>query len=118
MAKEKSVADTIGPWLRSNLGSSHLGALTGTDARALKAAIQIIELYSYHRRQEVLDAFKDVVECMQEKTRYLAYHGIAHVLNWEDRERIWNEASLEYLSGFGFGAVCAFEPSGDKKPRR
>lgn len=109
MSKHKPPCQTIIPWLRANLGKNCTAPLTGTDARALSAAVQIIELYSYHSRPEVLKAFGAVVSCMQPTTRELAYHAIAHVMDWTDRFDLW-------LKAFGRGPEftprrCQFEPS-------
>lgn len=109
MAKEKPKCETLLPWLRSNLGKKCLAPLTGQDAKALAAAVQIIELYSYHRNPAVLKAFATVVMCMQVKCFVFAYHSIAHVMDWSDRTRVWLEAGLpgeiEYRT-------CAYEPGG------
>jgi hypothetical protein len=95
-------------WLQANLGKRCLAPLTGTDAKALTAAIHIIELYSYHREDQVLVAFRNIIMCMQETTRELAYHAIAHVMDWSDRNEIWCRAGL---STFSFPLRrCAFEP--------
>jgi len=111
--KPKPPCVTLYPWLKANLGPLCLSPLTGTDARALSAAVQIIDLYSYCHDPAVLEAFGKVVECMQSTTQELAYHAIAHVLDWGDRERLWALAGLEPL---GWPAVCAFEPGGSQRP--
>lgn len=80
-------------WLEANLGDV-LGALTGTDARALDAAVHVVELYSYDRRPEVAEAFGLIVGRMQPSTRYLAFHAIAKVMEWETREELWALAGL------------------------
>lgn len=85
---------TLFPWLRSNLGKHCLAPLTGTDARALLAAVQVIDLYSVHREKDVLGAFGILVLCMQPSTRELAFHAIAHVVEWSDRAPIWRDAGL------------------------
>ncbi len=106
--KEKPVCEKLYPWLRANLGKRCLGVLTGTDARALAAAVHIIELYSYCSTPTVAHAFKCVVLQMQPQARYLAYHATAMIMNWEDRPRLWIEASLpEFNPG-----TCSFEPGG------
>ncbi|MDB4916376.1 MAG: hypothetical protein JWM95_4020 [Gemmatimonadetes bacterium] len=79
-------------WLKFNLGS--LGALTGTDQRALSAAAHIIELYAVSRDAHALVAFQHVVLAMQPKTREFAYHAIAHSMEWDDRLRVWVRAGL------------------------
>jgi hypothetical protein len=104
--KPKPPCQTILPWLKANLGPRCLAPLTGTDARALSAAVQIIELFSYHRAPEVLDAFRSVVVCLQPSVRELAYHGIAHVMDWSDRSTIWQAAGLAPIPT----RICAYEP--------
>jgi hypothetical protein len=94
MARPKPRCQTLLPWLDANLGPRALAPLTGTDAKALAAAVHIVELYSYHPEPAVLDAFLAVVFQMQETTRELAYHAIAHVMDWSDRERLWRKAGL------------------------
>jgi hypothetical protein len=107
--QESQPVETVSDWLAANLGYHAMAPLTGTDSRALRAATEIIELYSYHQRQSVLDAFCLVVCTMQGTTRELAYHAIAKVMNWSDRERIWQMAGLPPLRA---ERVCAFEPGG------
>jgi len=105
--KSKSVADTILPWLKANLGNRCTAPLTGTDVRALKAAVQILELYSVDRDDAVLEAFRIAVDKMQASTRELAYHAIAHILEWDDRRRIW---ALLFDAIFVPASRCKFEP--------
>lgn len=103
---------TLPKWLKQNLGTKCLAGLTTIDAVALKAAVHMIELwlYSYGRvRPEIEAGFGAVVRCMQPKLRYLAYHAVAHVGNWEDREKLWGLAGLEPLSNAG---LCNYEPGG------
>jgi hypothetical protein len=92
--KEKPVAVTLFPWLRENLGKSCLAALTSTDRRALEAAVQIIALLGYDRNPGLVMAFGACVLEMQPSTREFAFHAIAHVLDWNDRGRIWSLAGL------------------------
>ena len=109
--KNQPPSVTIFQWLRANLGPRCLAPLTGTDTRALRAAVEIIELYSYHTRPELLKAFGIVVSSgMQKSTQELAYHAIAHLLNWEDRARLWDAAGLPLFDP----QVCSFEPGGSR----
>jgi hypothetical protein len=86
-------------WLRNNLGTSALGALTGTDRRCLQAAVHVIEAYSYGADHQLIeDAFSILVTKMQPGTRYFAYHAIAYVMDWNDRALIWRIAGLEPLA--------------------
>lgn len=94
-------------WLKANLGQKALGALTTTDSKALTAAHAIINLYSSVGDRRVLDAFMIAVNEMQPHTRYLAYHAIAEVLNWEDRPRLLTAAGLEPIDSPG---RCNYEP--------
>lgn len=97
----KPPAVTIFRWLTANLGKGALGALTGTDAAALKAAVQIIELMALtdSRDEDLIRAFRVVVLTMQSSTQYMAFHSIAHVLDWNDRARIWFAAELPSIDG-------------------
>lgn len=92
--KTKPPCTTILPWLKANLGPRCTAPLTGTDVCALFAAVQIIELYCIHTEQSVLDAYALVVQQMQPGTRELAYHAIAHVMDWSHRADLWLRAGL------------------------
>jgi hypothetical protein len=105
MAAQKPACQRIFQWLRANLDKRSLGALTHTDTYALMAAVQIIELYAYAREPEVLLAFKHCVERMQPQCQEFAYHGIAMVMNWEDRAQIWHHCQLPFFTPM----KCKFE---------
>lgn len=94
MKQTKPVCQTVLPWLRANLGNRALAPLTGTDAKALAAAVQTVELYCYHPVPSVAQAFGMLVSQMQPHTQELAYHAIAHVMDWGDRYKLWVEAGL------------------------
>lgn len=108
-------AHTVFPWLRCNLGVTALAPLTGTDHMALRAAVQVIELYQQTGDTPLLHAFRYCVRQMQRKCRQLAYHAIAHVANWEDRAHWWDHAGLWDHCDFRPETVvrCKYEP----KPR-
>lgn len=108
----KQPAETVLDWLRSNLGSAALGPLTGSDTRALRAAVQIIEQFAYDRDPSLLAAFRCVVGRMLPHNQELAFHAIAHVLNWDDRIEIWSVAFAARPSEFKFKWKCSFEPGG------
>lgn len=102
----KPAAQTVVRWLREN--GMPLGGLTGCDARALRAAVQIVELMAYSGRTlPLVSAFAACVGEMQPGTRFLAFHAIAHVLDWGDRASIWAAAGLPAL---GEIPVCKFSP--------
>lgn len=107
--KEKPKCETLLPWLRANLGNKCLAPLTGTDARALAAAVQIVELYAYHPDPELLKAFGTVVKQMQRKTWHLAFHAVAHVMDWNYRDVVWWGCGLEPI----VAGKCAYEPGGE-----
>jgi hypothetical protein len=104
---KKPVSQTVLPWLKVNLGKHCLAPLTGTDARALAAAVHTIELYSQCPSTEVISAFALIVRQMQPSTQELAYHAIAHVMDWSDRPRIWNAGGLPVRAAC---RLCAYEP--------
>ena len=108
--KSKPKCETLYPWLRSNLGDRCLAPLTGTDARALDAAVQIVELYCFCAHPEVAQAFGAVVSQMQRSTRELAYHAIAHPMDWCHRSELWAEAGLDPIPV----RKCSFEPGGSR----
>jgi len=114
--KNKPCCQSLLPWLRSNLGKLCLAPLTGTDARALAAAVHLIDLWSqsHDLGSEVLQAFGIVVCQMQPSTRGLAYHAIAHVMDWSDRETVWVAAGLAEIPRPR--SKCMFEPGGSARP--
>lgn len=96
--KDKQPCETLPKWLKDNLGPRCLAPLTSTDAKALAAAVQIIELYAFDRREAVLIAFGAIVRCMQHTCQHLAYHAIAHVMDWGDRASVWATAGLPAIN--------------------
>lgn len=97
MSREKPWCEQVYPWLRANLGPRCLAPLTGTDARALAAAVQLIALYNQcdsGDERAVLGAFRAAVLCMQPSTRELAYHAIAQQCEWDTRAALWCAADL------------------------
>ena len=112
MSAAKAPAETVFKWLRDNLPKNVLGVLTSTDAKALQAAVQIVELYAYHSEPKVIEnAFAQVVRCMQPQARWLAFHAIAHVMDWGHRSEIWALAKLEQVTG----PKCKYEPGGSER---
>lgn len=87
-------------WLKGNLGPQCLAPCTGTDFKALSAAVAIVDLYLYDFDGYGLEAFRSVVLKMQPSTRHLAYHAIAMVMDWSDRAKLWKAAGLP-LQEFG-----------------
>lgn len=106
MESKLSSNDKLYQWLEANLGERCLAPLTGTDNRALQAALHVLELYAYDGDPSLLTAFRLVVLRMQRKNFGLAYHAIAHVLDWQDRPRIWIGAGLPEFAP----KRCAMEP--------
>lgn len=102
---------TVFPWLRDNLGPRALAGLTSTDAAALRAAVEIIELYSTLHDARILAAFRVVVLEMQPKERDLAFHTIAHVLDWGARTRLWERAGLPTIEN---PRICKYEPAASR----
>lgn len=96
----KPVATTLLPWLRKILGKGSLAPLTSGDTEALHAAASLVPLIGYNHPvpQDIVSAFTACVHRMQPHTRHLAYHSIAHTLDWPDRDRIWNMTGLPPIS--------------------
>jgi hypothetical protein len=94
-------------WLRENLGKQAMGALTGTDSRAIEAAHSVLNLYAQTGDKNLLTAFGTIVSQMQPKNYHMAYHLIAMIFDWCDRSRIWLEASLPSKINLG---RCKHEP--------
>lgn len=107
MSTTKPVSATIAKWLREN--GWGLGGLTGQDWPALKAAVEIVNLWCAsddEGRECAAKAFGTVVEAMQPNLRHLAYHAIAHVGDWSHRAQLWHAAGLEPLQNPG---RCKYE---------
>lgn len=94
MPKPQPPAATVLTWLQANLGPRCLAPLTSTDTKALQAAVQLVELYTYDRDDSILNAFRWTVLRMQPHCRELAFHAIAHVRDWSDRHLMWSDAGL------------------------
>lgn len=115
MSAPKPVCQTVLPWLKENLGKGCLAPLTGQDSKALAAAVQIVAFYSYCdscAEQAVAEAFGRIVGCMQPQTQELAYHAVAHVMEWSTRDELWLRAGLPFLKSV---RVCDYEPGGSKR---
>lgn len=115
MKRDKPVCEEIRPWLRDNLGKGALAALTGTDSRALDAAVHIIALYNYcYSKDEgpLLLALRAVVMAMQPQCREFVYHAIAHQMEWNARERLWALANLPVIEK---PMICIYEPGGARR---
>ena len=106
--KERAKCETLRGWLKANLGHGCLAPCTGTDFRALDAAVQIVELYAYSPSKDLQKAFGIVVSKMQSSTRELAFHSIAHCLDWHIRRGFWMDAGLDIEEVRNFRR-CKFE---------
>lgn len=98
---------TVFPWLRENLGKDVLACLGGQDVDALRAAVEIVNIDPYALSKELSAAFATVVLKMQPRTRFIAFHAIAHVADWSYRSRIWEAAGLPAVENPG---RCKHEP--------
>lgn len=107
--KSKPVSLTVFPWLWANLGKTCTAGLTGTDTRALIAAVHVIELYSVDPIRAVAQAFGVIVSRMQPEFQPLAYHAIAHVMDWNHRAEIWALTGLDLPRHL---PSCVNEPGG------
>jgi hypothetical protein len=105
--KDKPYCQSLPPWLKTNLGKDCLAPLTSSDARALRAAVHLIDLYAGTCDRSVLEAFAVCVRIMQPASRVLAYHAIAHVMDWGHRAELW--AATGFPAPMG---KCLYEPGG------
>lgn len=110
MPRNKPYAHTVFEFLTANLGPRALAPLTSTDTMALQAAVQIVPLWGPYERnaEQIAAAFGACVREMQPKTRYFAYHAIAHVANWSTRAELWREAGFDEPPQPC--PLCAYEP--------
>lgn len=100
-------------WLTHNFGKGVCGALTGQDVRALTAAVHVLQLLAVadgFGRGHAVRAFASCVSAMQVHTRWLAFHAVAFVLDWQDRDGVWAEAALPWCAGMERRALE--EPAG------
>ena len=108
MAQNAPVSVTLVPWLKDNLGKGCFAGICSGELDALRAAVHIVALmgYDYPRKPSLTLAFADCVRELQEKHFPLAYHTIAHVLDWADRARLWRRAGLPVIEA----GQCKHEP--------
>lgn len=111
--KQKQPAETVTTWLRANLGPRSLAPLTTTDAAALRAVAQVAAAGAFTGLDAVMPSLAPLIHLMQPHTQHLAYHAIAHSLDWSDRDAVWTAC------GFTERPLsrCAFEPGGDYRDR-
>lgn len=107
MNTTKVPSQSISGWLKANLGNRCLAGCTSTDIRALRAAVQIADLWlNSDDRRAVAGAFAVVVRQMQDGLWHLPYHAIAHVGDWSHRSELWRQAGLPDIRV----PVCKFGP--------
>lgn len=82
-------------WLKGN--GHELGALTGTDHKALAAIDALFTLYAYTRKSTVLVAVRFTLAEMQASTRQLAKPLIARAMDWSDVEAVWDTINSDEL---------------------
>jgi hypothetical protein len=115
MAKPQPPCVEIYKWLQCNLGKRCLAPLTGSDHKALDAAVQTVQLWTYcDDRASVAKAFGIIVSQMQPGTRWLAYHSIAKVSDWGFRDELWDAAGLDF-EDIRDARECSFGPGGPRE---
>lgn len=112
-AQPKQPAQSILTWLRANLGPRHLAPLTSTDTAALRAIAQVAQVAAFTRLSDITPSLLPLIKLMQSHTQHLAYHAIAHSLDWSDRDRVWTACGFTERPL----SVCAFEPGSDYRDR-
>jgi hypothetical protein len=113
MTTNKVPAQSIASWLKANLGPRCLAPCTSTDIRALRAAVQIADLWlNSDDRESIAKAFGCVVRDMQDSCWHLAYHATAHVGDWSHRGQLWVQAGLPVIRV----PACKFGPQPQPAP--
>lgn len=110
--RPKPAAATVLSWLKGN--GIGLGALTSHDTACLLAAVQIAAVWirgDSDSKDSASAAFKNIVEQMQPRTRFMAFHAIAHVGEWSHRWALWMDAGL-LAHDLQNVPECKFGPSG------
>ena len=109
MPVKKPYATSVFTWLTDNLGKRWSAGFCSNDGPALQAAVHIVALmgYEYPHHPELVAAWKACVEMMQPHCQRYAYHATAHVLDWNDRTRLWALAGLPEIDV----GLCAYEPA-------
>lgn len=86
-------AATLLKWLKDN--GHKLGALTSGDVDALLASVQLVTVWARgagEHDEQIAKTWGVLVSMMQPQCRQWAFHGVAHVLDWNDRYVMWAEA--------------------------
>ncbi len=115
MARPKPVCQSVVAFLQGNLGKRCFAPFTSQDSAAFDAAVHLLVLFNRcdgDYEPVVLTAFRNAVACMQPNCRHLAYHAIAHMMDWHARGQVWSRAGLPPLDR---RTICAFEPGGSQR---
>ncbi len=82
----------------SALTKGSLAALTGQDTRALNAIVACLELYACSDDTgsvNAIEAIRLLLPTMQLSTRWIVKELIPFVLDWGDRDRVWDKIDEE-----------------------
>lgn len=88
---------TVLRWLRANLGADCLSGRPAADLAAINAAAHLADLWlraDKLGRTRAAAAYSATVRAMQPDSRWLAYHAVAHMGDWDHRGELWSAAGL------------------------
>lgn len=93
-------------WMRTNYGRSVLAPLTSIDKHAFDALVHVWDVWVRTRDDEVLEAAKILLRCMQPSTRNIAVACVSFSADWaqEIRVRQW----LTKNNVHGVSEACFF----------
>jgi len=76
-------------FVRAHLGRNAFAPLTGTDWRAWKAFVYLLELWGVSRDSRAVDAMRSTLACAQLSVLDIFIQTIPGVLDWYDVRQLW-----------------------------
>ena len=90
--KPRSSESIASEFIRAHLGRNAFAPLTGTDWRAWRAFVHLVELWGVSRDPRALDAMTHCIACAQTRhddVMQVFVQTIPAMLDWSDVARIW-----------------------------
>ena len=106
MSAKREPCLAVVAFLRAHHGAAFLGPMTGQDRAALLAFVHAAELYAigdHQGRACATIAMAAAVSAMQPKCRPIAQESIPAVMDWTDRDPVWDVVlrAIDGLRAFG-----------------
>ena len=92
MPKPRAADKIASEFVRAHLGRNAFAPLTGTDWRAWRAFVHLVELWGVSRDPRAVAAMGNVVHCAQtrhEDVMQVFVQTIVAMLDWGDDARLW-----------------------------